>query len=167
LTLRAESSFTNQSRLPQSKRGEWKAFELAFGKGLLKQTSATDTKMLTESPEEIFLRFERPKTVWFELAYVKSSKRFRAFRCNAFEQDPDWQLISAATLPEAKRAILNWLKRNKDFSGKSRLHPLSGQFNSQRFICLLELPFCNGGSRASCIFHTSLSAINYVFPTHR
>jgi hypothetical protein len=26
-----------------------------------------DTKMLTDPPEEIFLRFERPKTVWFEL----------------------------------------------------------------------------------------------------
>jgi hypothetical protein len=68
--------------------------------------------MLTESPEEIFLRFERPQTVWFDLAYAKSSQRFLAFRCNAFEQDPEWQLIDAATLPEAKRAILNWLKRN-------------------------------------------------------
>jgi hypothetical protein len=27
--------------------------------------------MPTELPEEIFLRFERPKTVWFELAYVE------------------------------------------------------------------------------------------------
>jgi hypothetical protein len=36
--------------------------------------------MLTESPEEIFLRFGRPKTVWFELAHVKSVKRFLAFR---------------------------------------------------------------------------------------
>jgi hypothetical protein len=68
--------------------------------------------MFTQSPEEIFLRFERPKTVWFELAYVESYQRFLGFRCNAFEQDPDWQSISAASLPEAKRAILNWLKRN-------------------------------------------------------
>ena len=68
--------------------------------------------MLTESPEEIFLRFERPKTVWFELAYVKSCRRYLCFRCNAFEQDPDWQLICAATLADAKSAILNWLKRN-------------------------------------------------------
>jgi hypothetical protein len=71
-----------------------------------------DTKMLTESPEEIFLRFERPKCVWFDLVYVKSCRRYLAFRCNAFKQDPDWQLIDAATLPEAKSAILAWLKRN-------------------------------------------------------
>jgi hypothetical protein len=68
--------------------------------------------LLTEPPEEIFLRFERPKSVWFELAYVKSCRRFLGFRCNAFEENPDWQLISAATLPEAKRTIMNWLKRN-------------------------------------------------------
>jgi hypothetical protein len=68
--------------------------------------------VLTESPEEIFLRFERPKTVWFDLIYAKSCNRFLAFRCNAFEHDPDWQLIDVATLTEAKRAILNWLKRN-------------------------------------------------------
>ena len=49
--------------------------------------------MLTEPPEEIFLRFERPKTVWFELAYIKSRRRFLGFRCNAFEKDPDWQPI--------------------------------------------------------------------------
>ena len=48
--------------------------------------------MLTESPEEIFLRFERPKSVWFELAYVKSCQQFLGFRCNAFDEDPDWQL---------------------------------------------------------------------------
>jgi hypothetical protein len=69
--------------------------------------------MLTESPEEIFLRFERPKTVWSDLAYAKSSQRFLAFLCNAFEQDPEWQLIDAATLPEAKKAILNCSSRVK------------------------------------------------------
>jgi hypothetical protein len=40
----------------------------------------------------------------------------RGFRCNAFEENPDWQLTYAATLPEAKRAILNWLKRNQEFT---------------------------------------------------
>jgi hypothetical protein len=68
--------------------------------------------MLTESPEEIFLRFERPKTAWFELAYVESCRPFLGFRCNAFEENPDWQLTYAAALPEVKRAIWNWLKRN-------------------------------------------------------
>jgi len=36
------------------------------------------------------------------LAYVKSYRRFLGFRCNAFQEDPEWQLICAATLPEAK-----------------------------------------------------------------
>jgi len=67
--------------------------------------------MLTEPPEEIFLRFTATKDRWFELAYIKSRRRFLGFRCNAFEEDPDWQLICAATLPGAKRAVLNWLKR--------------------------------------------------------
>jgi hypothetical protein len=86
--------------------------ETAFGKGPLNESPGTDNDMLSESPEEIFLRFERSKTVWFELAYVESCRRFLGFRGNAFEEDPDWRLIYAGTLPEAKRAILNWLKRN-------------------------------------------------------
>jgi hypothetical protein len=45
--------------------------------------------MLTEPPEKIFLLFEQPKTVWFELAYIESSQRFLGFRCNAFEEDPN------------------------------------------------------------------------------
>jgi hypothetical protein len=113
LTLPVENLFTRLSKLLQSKRREWALLETAFGKGLFKRVSrGTDTKLLTEPPEEILLRFERPKTVWFEPAYTKSCRRFLGFRCNAFEEDPDWQLICAATLPEAKRAILNWLKRN-------------------------------------------------------
>jgi len=66
--LRAENLFTRRSRLLQSKRGEWDALDAAFEKRLLKESPETDAKMLTESPEEIFLRFERPKTAWFELA---------------------------------------------------------------------------------------------------
>jgi hypothetical protein len=34
----------------------------------------------------------------------KSCRRFLGFRCNAFEENPNWQLTYAATLPEAKRA---------------------------------------------------------------
>jgi hypothetical protein len=102
LTLRAENLFTRRNRLLLSKREKWNALEAAFGKGFL---IGGDPEMLTLSPEEIFVRFERLKTVWFELDYVESYRRFLGFRCKAFEENPDWQLIYAATLPEAKRSL--------------------------------------------------------------
>jgi hypothetical protein len=68
LILRAENLFTRRNRLLLSKREKWNALEAGFGKGVL---IGGDGELLTELPEEIFLRFERPKTVWFELAYVE------------------------------------------------------------------------------------------------
>jgi hypothetical protein len=45
----------------------------------------------SESKDEVFYRFEHPNGFSYELAYVKAQKRFLAFRCNAFAEDPNWQ----------------------------------------------------------------------------
>ena len=67
---------------------------------------------LSETQNEVYLRFDRLNGVWFELEFVKSEARFVAFRCNAYCEDPAWQKMSAATIAEATRAVSAWLRRN-------------------------------------------------------
>jgi hypothetical protein len=54
---------------------------------------------LEETKDEVFYRFERAKRFWFELAYVKARKRFLAFRCNVFDEDPDWVVAEIFAKP--------------------------------------------------------------------
>ena len=67
---------------------------------------------LSENKDEIFYRFERPDGNWFEVAYVKARKRFRAFRCNAFAEDPAWQEMDASGMLEAEQEVFTWVNRN-------------------------------------------------------
>jgi hypothetical protein len=48
----------------------------------------------------------------FEVTYVKARKRFRAFRCNAFAEDPAWQEMDASGMLEAEQEVFTWVNRN-------------------------------------------------------
>lgn len=67
---------------------------------------------LSENKDEIFYRFERPDGNWFEVAYVKARKRYLAFRCNAFSQDPDWEEMDASSMLQAEQGVFDWVNRN-------------------------------------------------------
>jgi hypothetical protein len=67
---------------------------------------------LSESKDDIFYRFDQPNGFWYELAYVKARKRFFAFRCNAFEKDPNWEEMDASSMREAQQDVFAWVNRN-------------------------------------------------------
>jgi len=68
---------------------------------------------LSESKDEVFYRFDGlPNGYWYELVYVKARKRFRAFRCNAFAEDPAWQEMDASSMLEAEQEVFTWVNRN-------------------------------------------------------
>ena len=67
---------------------------------------------LSESKDDIFYRFDQPNGFWYELAYVKTRKRFFAFRYNAFEKDPNWEEMDASSMREAQQDVFAWVNRN-------------------------------------------------------
>jgi hypothetical protein len=66
----------------------------------------------SESKDEVFYRFEHPNGFSYELAYVKAQKRFLAFRCNAFAEDPNWQKMDASSMLQAEQGVFDWVNRN-------------------------------------------------------
>jgi len=67
---------------------------------------------LPENKDPIFYRFEQPDGTWYEFAYAKAQKRFRAFRCNAFAKDPRWEELDVSSMPEAQEGVFAWVNRN-------------------------------------------------------
>jgi inosine/xanthosine triphosphate pyrophosphatase family protein len=67
---------------------------------------------LSENKDSIFYRFEQTDGTWYEFAYVKAQKRFRASRCNAFAKDSGWEEMDASSMPEAQQGAFAWVNRN-------------------------------------------------------
>jgi hypothetical protein len=43
---------------------------------------------------------------------VSKPQRILAFRCNAFEEDPDWEELDASSMLEAEQGVFGWVNRN-------------------------------------------------------